>query len=122
MSGQAFPIFTVGDIAAAESFYAQLGFVRAYAFPPDGEPGFVSMARDGDSIGLAAGPADDAVALWVYVDDVDATFALLRDGDAPVVEEPTDQPWGERDAAVADPDGYPIHLTRSLADSWLHRR
>ena len=27
-----------------------------------------------------------------------------------VVREPEDQPWGERQATVADPDGYPIHI------------
>ena len=29
----------------------------------------------------------------------------LRDGGAVVVQEPADQPWGERTAIVTDPDG-----------------
>jgi uncharacterized glyoxalase superfamily protein PhnB len=27
-----------------------------------------------------------------------------------VIAEPADQPWGERLASVADPDGYVVHL------------
>ena len=27
---------------------------------------------------------------------------------------PTDQPWGERLAYFADPEGYPIHVTARL--------
>lgn len=107
---RAFPILTVADIATAEAFYAQLGFDRTYAFGPAEAPHFVSMDRDGDAIGLAAGPADHACSYWVYVDDVDASFASLRDNGAAVVEEPADQPWGERTAAVRDPDGNVVHL------------
>ena len=33
--------------------------------------------------------------------------------------EPTDEPWGERNAGILDPDGYPVYLTQSLADSWI---
>jgi hypothetical protein len=38
-----------------------------------------------------------------------------------VLLEPTDEPWGERNAGVLDPDGYPVYLTQSLEDSWITR-
>ncbi|MFF0152368.1 VOC family protein [Micromonospora sp. NPDC005203] len=35
----------------------------------------------------------------------DAAVTALRSAGATVVEEPVDQPWGERSAGVTDPDG-----------------
>jgi uncharacterized glyoxalase superfamily protein PhnB len=33
----------------------------------------------------------------------------------PVKLEPVDQPWGERQATVVDPDGYDVHIGARLA-------
>jgi lactoylglutathione lyase len=111
VSDQAFPIVSVHDLPAVRAFYTQLGFVQTYQFPPDGEPGFVTMERDGATIGIGAGGADDdRFAYWVYVDDVDATLDRLAAGGAPIVAAPEDQPWGERIARTRDPDGNPVIL------------
>ena len=48
--------------------------------------------------------------LWLYTDDVDAAVADLKEAGVPVIAELTDQPWGERVASVADPDGYVLHI------------
>jgi uncharacterized glyoxalase superfamily protein PhnB len=42
--------------------------------------------------------------------DVDSTFARLQEGDAEVVQEPTDQPYGIRDCAFRDPAGNLIRI------------
>jgi uncharacterized glyoxalase superfamily protein PhnB len=43
--------------------------------------------------------------------DLDATFEKLQQADnADVVQEPTDQPWGIRDAAFRDPSGNMIRI------------
>ncbi|MEO3860560.1 VOC family protein [Acrocarpospora sp. B8E8] len=42
--------------------------------------------------------------------DLDGTFARLRAGDAEVVQEPTEQPYGVRDCAVRDPAGNLIRI------------
>ncbi|WP_067170603.1 VOC family protein [Microtetraspora niveoalba] len=42
--------------------------------------------------------------------DLDATFERLRAGDAEVVQEPTEQPYGVRDCAVRDPAGNLIRI------------
>ena len=42
--------------------------------------------------------------------DLDGTFERLQAGDAEVVQEPTDQPWGVRDCAVRDPAGNMIRI------------
>ena len=42
--------------------------------------------------------------------DLDATFERLQTGDAEVVQEPTEQPYGIRDCAVRDPAGTMIRI------------
>ena len=42
--------------------------------------------------------------------DLDGTFERLQAGDAEVVQEPTDQPYGIRDCAVRDPSGNLIRI------------
>jgi uncharacterized glyoxalase superfamily protein PhnB len=38
------------------------------------------------------------------------TFERLQSGDAEVVQEPTEQPYGARDCAFRDPAGTPIRI------------
>ena len=45
--------------------------------------------------------------------DLDATFERLQAGDADVVQEPTEQPWGVRDFAVRDPAGNLLRVQQS---------
>ena len=42
--------------------------------------------------------------------DLDDTFERLQAGDAEVVQEPTDQPYGIRDCAFRDPAGNLIRI------------
>jgi lactoylglutathione lyase len=111
MFTQLFPILSTPDLSRALWFYRDLlGAEVTYQFPPDGDPAYVSV-RIGESdlgIGLQDRPgalANDRITLWVYAQDCDAAFAGLRDAGVPVVQEPIDQPWGERMATVTDPDG-----------------
>ena len=48
-----------------------------------------------------------------HADDLDATFAQLRDAGAEIVQEPTDQPWGVRDGAVRDPSGNLVRIDQT---------
>jgi uncharacterized glyoxalase superfamily protein PhnB len=42
--------------------------------------------------------------------DLDATFERLQAGDAEVIQEPTDQPYGIRDCAFRDPAGNHVRI------------
>jgi len=42
--------------------------------------------------------------------DLDGTFEKLQAGDAEVVQEPTDQPYGVRDCAFRDPAGNMVRI------------
>jgi predicted enzyme related to lactoylglutathione lyase len=115
MFTSAFPIISTPDLPRAMKFYQDLldGTVT-YRFPSDGEPVYVSLAIGASPIGLGHAPTapDSAVqqrfVLWIYADDCDAAVARLRAAGTAVLEEPADQPWGERVARVSDPDGNVI--------------
>ncbi|MFJ8882132.1 VOC family protein [Streptomyces sp. NPDC102402] len=49
---------------------------------------------------------------WILLatQDLDATFEKLQAGDAEVVQEPTEQPYGVRDCAFRDPAGNLIRI------------
>jgi lactoylglutathione lyase len=106
-----FPIITTRDLGAALGFYRDLlGATVSYEFPgPDGEPAYVGLELGTSHLGvgrdpdMAEGPSA-RFSLWVYADDCDAAVERLRDAGTTIVEEPADQPWGERVARVLDPD------------------
>jgi predicted enzyme related to lactoylglutathione lyase len=50
------------------------------------------------------------VAVSFAVDDVDATTAAAEKAGASVVDAPADQPWGERQSVLTDPDGHVLCL------------
>ena len=43
-------------------------------------------------------------------EDLDSVFDKLQAGDAEIVQEPTDQPYGVRDCAIRDPAGNMIRI------------
>ncbi len=112
MSNDSFPILSVEDLPAAVAFYQRLGFSQSYAFPEDGPQAFVTLERNGRTIGIATRDqtSDDRFSYWIYVDDVDGTFADLTAAGAPTEAEPRTEPWGERVASVRDPDGNVVHV------------
>jgi PhnB protein len=67
-----------------------------------------SQMKIGDSIVMvsAAGVRDaNPSFLYVYVDDVDATYRRALQAGAASIEEPQDVPYGDRRAMVKDPCG-----------------
>jgi lactoylglutathione lyase len=106
-----FPIITTRDLGAALGFYRDLlGAKVGYEFPgPDGEPAYVGLELGDAHLGIGRDPDETRgpshrFSFWVYADDCDAAVERLRDAGVTIVEEPADQPWGERVARVLDPD------------------
>jgi uncharacterized glyoxalase superfamily protein PhnB len=52
----------------------------------------------------------------IRVEDVDAAFEQAVGHGAEVLSEPTTQPYGEREATVADPAGHRWQLTQTVRD------
>jgi uncharacterized glyoxalase superfamily protein PhnB len=119
MIESAFPILEVSDLAAALEFYRDaFGGVVKYRFPEDGEPVYVSLDVGSSSLGIGwvdAPSIPGNMLLWFYVDDVDRVTAELASAGATGVEEPVDQPWGERTSLVTDPFGTRIRLGAAAA-------
>ena len=94
-----------------------------FRYPPDEEPTFVSLTlTDNSGLALAAHgatppyhgqpmrPGANSFELCVFTDDVDDAVTGLRTAGYRVLYEPTDQPWNERMAYVADPDGNAVMI------------
>jgi tRNA-Thr(GGU) m(6)t(6)A37 methyltransferase TsaA len=126
-----FPILLTDDLPRLLGFYRdELGFTESFRFPDGpGEPEFAVLALGPAQLGFGkagtpslhgqprASGTGNRVEVCVYVDDgpsVDRAVQRLRAAGAPLLAEPADQPWGERAAYVADPDGTPILIVGPL--------
>ena len=111
MFTEAFPILSTSDVSRALAFYRDLlGATVTYQFPPDAEPGYVALRLGDSHLGVSRQEetgelVNDRITMWVYADDCDAAIAGLATAGVTIVQEPVDQPWGERMAIVTDPDG-----------------
>ncbi|HEU4526567.1 MAG TPA: VOC family protein [Actinomycetota bacterium] len=76
-------------------------------YPPGASPGVTDDERRTIAEMMAKGTY---ASLLLATGDLDATFERLQAGDAEVVQEPTDQPYGVRDCAVRDPAGNLIRI------------
>lgn len=76
-------------------------------FPPAASPGVTDDERRTVAEMMAKGTY---AAINLATRDLDATFARLQAGEAEVVQEPIDQPYGVRDCAFRDPAGNLIRI------------
>ncbi|MQY29309.1 VOC family protein [Nocardia aurantia] len=76
-------------------------------YPPAADPGVTEAERGTITEMMAKGTYGR---ITLAVPDLDATFDALQAGGADVVQEPTDQPYGVRDAAFRDPAGNLIRI------------
>ncbi|MGB3442279.1 MAG: VOC family protein [Actinophytocola sp.] len=75
--------------------------------PPAADPGITEDERRVIAEMMAKGTF---AGLNLATKDLDDTFARLQAGDAEVVQEPTDQPYGVRDCAFRDPAGNLLRI------------
>jgi uncharacterized glyoxalase superfamily protein PhnB len=75
--------------------------------PPGADPGITDEERRVIAEMMAKGTY---ASLLLATEDLDGAFERLQAGDADVVQEPTEQPYGVRDCAVRDPAGNLIRV------------
>lgn len=75
--------------------------------PPTANPGITDEERKTIAEMMAKGTY---AMLLLATKDLDGTFERLQAGDAEIVQEPTEQPYGVRDCAVRDPAGNLIRI------------
>ncbi|MCG6494467.1 VOC family protein [Kitasatospora sp. A2-31] len=75
--------------------------------PPAADPGITEDERRTITEMMAKGTYG-----WILLatSDLDATFEKVQAGDAEVVQEPTEQPYGVRDCAFRDPAGNLVRI------------
>jgi len=117
MTSRIFPYLGYEDGDAALDFLATaFGFTeQSKMHMPDGSLGHADMDLDGAGIMLGHPPGYKSprhegrpsdVLVYVYVDDVDAHFRRAKAAGATILEEPTDQPYGDRRYTAEDPEGH----------------
>ncbi|CAH0447175.1 VOC family protein [Ralstonia syzygii] len=115
------PYLTVRDAAAAIAFYRDaFGFGVQDEVHDHGRPIHVEMTYQGQLILMfapesvfgstarapAAGGFECPQSFHLYCEDVDAVYRRALEHDATSIMPPDNVFWGERYAAVRDPDGY----------------
>jgi uncharacterized glyoxalase superfamily protein PhnB len=111
------PTLRITDLARAKAFYVDgLDFTVdwEHRFEPH-FPVFLQISRDGLTLYLSQHSGDCQVGglVHLYVADVDAWYADMVDKGASVPS-PEDQPWGNRDFRVTDPDGNQLAICTRL--------
>jgi uncharacterized glyoxalase superfamily protein PhnB len=76
-------------------------------YPPAASPGLTEDERRTITEMMAKGTF---ASINLATKDLDGAFERLQAGDAEVVQEPTDQPYGIRDCAFRDPAGNLIRI------------
>ncbi len=76
-------------------------------YPPAANPGITDDERRTIAEMMAKGTYG-----WILLatKDLDGTFDRVQAGDAEVVQEPTEQPYGVRDCAFRDPAGNMVRI------------
>jgi uncharacterized glyoxalase superfamily protein PhnB len=76
-------------------------------YPPQATPGITDDERQTIAEMMAKGTF---ASINLATTDLDDAFERIQAGDAEVVQEPTDQPYGIRDAAFRDPSGNLVRI------------
>lgn len=114
--GRAAPGVSVRDIQGAYAFYSEvLGFRKVFE---NGNPvGFMVLEKDGAEIHLNQFRDHRPTTVNVfhmYVDDVDALYAICEAAGVRIIKSLKDKDYGQRAFVFADPDGNRIDVARPI--------
>jgi uncharacterized glyoxalase superfamily protein PhnB len=118
------PALTVNDLQASVAWYRDvLGFIVAEEYKWDGK--VMGFRLQAGATEFLLGQDDFAkgrdrvkgAGLRLYcitAQDVDTLAAAIRERGGQLSQEPADQPWGARDFAIVDPDGFNISISSEV--------
>jgi uncharacterized glyoxalase superfamily protein PhnB len=120
------PTMTVNDIHASIAWYHDvMGFSVAREMEHDGQlmgavvaAGAVQFMLGQDDFAKGKDrPKGVASRLYcIYEGDIDEFADAIKSRGGALEQEPTDQPWGARDFAVKDPDGFTISISTGAGE------
>ena len=109
-------IVPCSDIEASEAFYKRLGLTVVsdygdYRILADGRGWHLHL---NSTPGWPRKVEDNAIGLYLYVDDVDAVADQVREL---IIEQgaPHQKPWGTYEFAVSDPNGTLVRIGRATS-------
>ena len=117
------PHFVVRDVVEAAEYYRDVfGFkILGYYWDP---PVFAMVGRDdvviqfgridrGQTVAPNRARRDEALDAYIWVNDLDALYAELKEKGAKIVEEPKRQPWNCYEFSVEDAFGFRLVFSES---------
>ncbi len=113
------PSITANDLQASQDFYQKaLGFEILDSYEQDGKVVGLHLHTAGADLFLSQDDfakghdREKGVGMRFYIscDDVDAAAKRVDDTGVDFFQPLADQPWGSRDFAVKDPDGFVISV------------
>lgn len=78
--------------------------------------GLIMMGNPGKTLSTPKSLGGTATMTYIYVDDVDASYARAKDKGADIVEELADQFYGDRTFGARDPQGHLWWLAQHVRD------
>ncbi len=120
------PAITASDLGASIAWYRDvMGFVVLREIEHEGQR--VGAILSAGSVQFLLGQDDFAkgrdrqkgIGFRIYCvseQDIDEVAAGIKARGGTLDQEPTDQPWGARDLAVADPDGFKISISSGTGE------
>ncbi len=118
------PTLTVNDLHASLEFYRDvLGFIVVDTIEHEGT--LVGASVRAGTVDILLGQDDFAkgrnrvkgVGARLYCvthQDIDEVAAAIKSRGGKLDSEPQDQPWGTRDVALTDPDGYKLSISSPM--------
>ncbi len=120
------PSITANDLGASIEWYRDvMGFVVAREMEHEGQLVGAMISAGGVQFMLSQ---DDfakgrdrqkGIGFRLYCvseQDIDELAAAIKARGGTLDQEPTDQPWGARDLAVSDPDGFKISISSGTGE------
>ncbi|PIQ74941.1 MAG: hypothetical protein CO001_02750 [Candidatus Portnoybacteria bacterium CG_4_8_14_3_um_filter_40_10] len=107
-------LFYASDLNKTLEFYKQLGFDAELSEGTlrvklgDFKLAFIDENQTPIKNDSGKSPKGLGVFTYVEVEDADAYFNSLKEKGIHTSSEPRDWPWGKREFAVKDPDGYKL--------------
>lgn len=78
------------------------------------QDGVVMMGSPGGDFRNPKRLGQTTQSLYVYVDDIDGHYARAKAAGAEILEEPADQPYGDRRYGARDPEGHVWYFASRL--------
>jgi len=107
-------LFFCKDLGKTARFYETLGFTVSRTDDAiritfgDYKLAFMDESKTMIKTDADAGPKGVGIYIYFEVDNVDAFYQTLKEKNIQTSSEPKDWPWGKREFAVRDPDGYKL--------------